>query len=122
MIFDNTTVNTDELDTDVNLSTEPLLNTVDKINMSLDDSFNITNLSYEDDENVGIEGVISVLNFSMHRPPPLLTRHPPPATGKDDDISKLKEILDDVLIKTDHFNMKQQHEKILFGPDNKIGI
>jgi hypothetical protein len=58
----------------------------------------------------------------MYRPPPLLTRHPPPATGKDDDISKLKEILDDVLIKTDHFNMKQQHEKILFGPDNKIGI
>jgi hypothetical protein len=45
MIFDNTTVNTDEIDTDVNLSTEPLLNSIDKINMSLDDSFNFTSLS-----------------------------------------------------------------------------
>jgi hypothetical protein len=45
MIFDNTTVNTDEIDIDVNLSTEPLLNSIDKINMSLDDSFNFTSLS-----------------------------------------------------------------------------
>ncbi|CAG2195105.1 unnamed protein product [Mytilus edulis] len=52
----------------------------------------------------------------------LLARHPPSATGKDDDIAKLKEILDDILVKTDHINMQKNHEKILFGPDNKIGI
>ena len=50
-----------------------------------------------------------------------MTRHQPPATGRDDDITKLKQILDDTLIKTDHISDISKHEKILFGPDNKIG-
>jgi hypothetical protein len=54
-------------------------------------------------------------------PPALLTRHPPPATGRDDDITKHKQILDDTLIKTDHISDISKHEKILFGPDYKIG-
>jgi hypothetical protein len=48
-------------------------------------------------------------------------RHPPPATGRDDDITKLMQILDDTLIKTDHISDISKHEKILFEPDNKIG-
>ena len=57
-----------------------------------------------------------------HILPPLLTRHPQPFAGRDDDITKLKEVLDDVLTKLGHHDLATtDKEKILFGPDHKIG-
>lgn len=76
--------------------------------MSLDDSFNFTSLNFEEDDESHTEGILNTLQFTMFQPPPLLARHPPPATGKDDDILKLKEILDDILVKTDHINMQKK--------------
>ncbi|CAC5372998.1 unnamed protein product [Mytilus coruscus] len=52
----------------------------------------------------------------------LLCRHPPPATGRDNDIYKLKEIMDDVIVKTGRINVPHEGvDRILFGQDNKIG-
>lgn len=62
-----------------------------------------------------------LFGFTLYQPPPLLCRHPPPATGKDDDVLKLQEILDDLLIKSGNTNRKEVKKKILFAPDNKIG-
>jgi hypothetical protein len=61
--------------------------------------------------------------FSKYIVPPLLTRHPPPACGRDDNIEILRGILDDVLLKLGHHELgsSNKHRKILFGPDNKIG-
>ncbi len=52
--------------------------------------------------------------------PPLLYRHPPPYSGKDDDPAKLREVADDVLTKMG-YHEGSSCSKILFGPDNKIG-
>ena len=60
------------------------------------------------------------LGFIRKDPPPMLTRHPPPATGRDDDIRKLAEILDDVAQKLGRSH-DQSKERILLGPDHKIG-
>lgn len=49
--------------------------------------------------------------------PPLLCRHPPQASGRDDDIVVLKKVLDDILIKTD---VDVKEDKIIFAPDYKI--
>ncbi|CAC5394942.1 unnamed protein product [Mytilus coruscus] len=66
--------------------------------------------------------VLKTFGFEKYNIPPLPCRHPPPATGIDDDILKLREILDDVLIKTRRINMSYEGKnRILFGPDNKIG-
>ena len=59
--------------------------------------------------------------FEKYICPQLLTRHPPPATGKDDDPDKLREILDDVLLKIGQEETNEESQKILFGPDHKIG-
>ena len=40
--------------------------------------------------------------------------------GRDDDILKLKEILDDILMKLGKYEVSNETDKILFGPDNKI--
>ncbi|MCW4344649.1 MAG: hypothetical protein N0E48_15030, partial [Candidatus Thiodiazotropha endolucinida] len=62
------------------------------------------------------------LGFVQFKPPPSITRHPPPSIGRDDDIVKLREILDDFLLKTDHLHPTDRiTNKILFGPDQKIG-
>ena len=54
--------------------------------------------------------------------PELLCRHPAPAIGRVDDICILKEVLDEVLIKTGRINVSSVGtNRILFGPDNKIG-
>ena len=66
----------------------------------------------------------SLFGFKKYHPPPLLSllcRHPPPAIGRDDDVHKLKEVLDDILIKLQHDNPLHKADRILFGPDNKIG-
>ena len=54
--------------------------------------------------------------FQRYSAPPILCRHPPPASGKDDDIMVLKIILDDIVTKSD---LSPGH-RILFGPDFKI--
>ena len=37
-----------------------------------------------------------VFVFTAFRPPPLMCLHPPRANGRDDDIHKLREVLDEV--------------------------
>ena len=62
------------------------------------------------------------LGFVQFKPPQSITRHPTPATGKDDDLMKLREILDDIMLKTDHLHPDDRiSNKILFAPDQKIG-
>ena len=51
----------------------------------------------------------------------LLTLHPPPAVGRDDDIEKLREILSDILIKLGIEEDRNLHDRILVGVDHKIG-
>ncbi|KAH3802122.1 hypothetical protein DPMN_155791 [Dreissena polymorpha] len=46
-----------------------------------------------------IQDLLQSFGFSKYTVPALLCRHPLPATGRDDDITKIKEILDDVLLK-----------------------
>ena len=54
--------------------------------------------------------------------PPLLYRHPPPAIGRDDDLYKIKEILDNTLTKMGYSaDPGRSINRILCGPDNKIG-
>ncbi|KAL3841569.1 hypothetical protein ACJMK2_019691 [Sinanodonta woodiana] len=48
---------------------------------------------------------------------PLLCRHPPPYSGRDDDIVTLKVVLDDVLEKAE---LSETNEKVMFVPDYKI--
>ena len=60
-------------------------------------------------------------SFSKFQVPPLLCRHPPPAEGRDDDIRKLREILDDVLTKSGHtIQTDNNRDKVLLAPDHKI--
>lgn len=66
--------------------------------------------------------LIEALNFKAYDAPSLLCRHPPPYTGRDDDESKLREILDYILIKSDQQQTyKDGQNRILFAPDHKIG-
>ena len=62
-----------------------------------------------------------LFGFTLYHPPPPLCRHPAPATGKDDGVMKLQGILDDLLVKSGNTNRKEEKNKILFAPDNKIG-
>ena len=62
----------------------------------------------------------SLFCLQKYAPPPLLCRRPPAATGRDDDILKLKEILDDILLKMGHYKIDKSTNRILCGPDNKI--
>ena len=55
-------------------------------------------------------------SFQQFQTPKLLCRHPPPAAGRDDDISVLRNVLDDMLLKME----PEKHERILFAPDYKI--
>ena len=65
--------------------------------------------------------ISSVSSFVKFEAPILLCRHPPPAIGKDDDKSKLREILDDLLIKSGHFIYPgNKKEKILTATDHKV--
>ena len=51
-----------------------------------------------------------------------MCRHPPPAIGRDDDVSKIREIVDDTLMKMGYFvDENKMINRILCGPDNKIG-
>ena len=51
-----------------------------------------------------------------------MCRHPPPAIGRVDDVSKIREIVDDTLMKMGCFvDENKMINRILCGPDNKIG-
>lgn len=75
----------------------------------------------QQDDYRKLDEVAYEFGFKIFKPPPSITKHPPPAVGKDDDIHKLKEILDEILIRTDSVDAAKDAQKILFGPDQKIG-
>ena len=60
---------------------------------------NLSLLNESDSEPVDPVNLLKSFGFSKFIVPPLLCRHPPPAVGRDDDVSKIKDILDDILIK-----------------------
>ena len=71
---------------------------------------------------LSIQALLKSFGFTKNKVPPLLTRHPPPAMGRDDDPSKIREILDDVLVKMGYeADTNRGVNRILCGPDNKIG-
>ncbi|XP_060576230.1 uncharacterized protein LOC132733585 [Ruditapes philippinarum] len=75
-----------------------------------------------EDTPLTIQERLKSFGFEKFKVPPLLCRHPPPATGRDDDIEKIREILDDVLVKTGYdADQSKCANRILCGPDNKIG-
>lgn len=80
------------------------------------------NLSLVVDEETTERDVVESFGFEKFNVPPLLCRHPPPATGRDDDISKIREILDDMLLKMGYLtNIENTVNRILCGPDHKVG-
>ena len=60
----------------------------------------------------------NLMGFTCTTSPPILTRHPPPALGRDDDLQKLKEILDDIYVRSGQD--KNSKHRIMLAPDNKI--
>ena len=85
---------------------------------------NMSILEEDSDEEsaVSIQALLKSFGFTKNKVPPLLTRHPPPAIGRDDDPSKIREILDDVLLKMGYeADPNKGVNRILCGPDNKIG-
>lgn len=93
----------------------------------LEASFEQISFCDTDDEEKN-ENIPNKFGFHKFSPPSLLTRHPPPAIGRDDNVNKLKEILSDILIKSaicknpsQCKNMHAATEKVLCGPDQKIG-
>ena len=96
----------------------------------LESSFQNMSLYFESSNTMHTEieiladkpNILNMFGLYKYKVPPLLFRHSPPATGRDDDLFKLKEIMDDVMVKTGRANMSPEgSERILFGPDNKIG-
>ena len=98
------------------------------------DTFERINESYEREESTNVipedlsdedtirKRILEDLRFLQFKPPALLTRHPPPATGRDDDLVNIRKVLDEILVKSEHSDENSiQFNKILFGPDNKIG-
>ena len=87
----------------------------------LENSF--LNLSIvEEQEQPSGKVIIESFGFTKFTVPPLLTRHPPPAVGRDDDTSKIREILDDVLLKLGYLTgTENRSNRILCGPDHKVG-
>ena len=51
------------------------------------------NLSIVEEQEASGKEIVEPFGFTKFIVPPLLTRHPPPAVGRDDDISKIREIL-----------------------------
>lgn len=88
----------------------------------INDSFSISDVEYNDNDYHEENDSVSEMELSMgqmtiddpqditsstnffsikkFKVPPLLTRHPPPAIGRDDDLNKLQHILDEVLVKS----------------------
>ena len=106
----------------------------DQVSMPIEDVSDIvTNINDKDEDiqsiSQSMEGVASFSELTVPMPikfgfeknvcPPLLTRHPPPYSGRDDDLFRLKDIIDDLLVKLGNYD--GIGNKILCGPDNKIG-
>ena len=53
---------------------------------------NLSILNASESESVDLVSLLTSFGFSKFVVPPLLCRHPPPAVGRDDDISKIKDI------------------------------
>lgn len=52
--------------------------------------------------------------FNIFKPPPSISKHPPPAVGRDDDITKLRQIPDEILLKSDTLlNVDEAHKKLM---------
>ena len=68
-----------------------------------------------ENKNMETSDTESIFGFTIFKSPPLLCRHPSPAVGRDDAIYKLKEVLDDVLVRTGN-----TMDKILIAADHKI--
>lgn len=80
------------------------------------------NLSIVQEEEVMGKDIVESFGFFKFIVPPLICQHPPPATGRDDDISKIREILDDILLKMGYLtNVNMTANRPLYGPDHKIG-
>lgn len=86
---------------------------------NMDKSFH--NLSLQEAPEESVPSLLASFGFEKFVVPPLLSRHPPPATGRDDDIMKIREIMDDVLTKMGYCNddEKKMSSRIFCGPDNK---
>ena len=82
-------------------------------NYSLDEQRG--NIDHDNSSAIPLE----TLGYSQSKPPKQLVRHPPPATGRDDDIDKLEEIVDSIFEKSGHDGNKGH--RMLCAPDNKIG-
>ena len=87
------------------------------------DEMYILDSDYEIQSAQNAQKILSSFGFNKHIVPQLLCRHPPPAIGRDDDVSKIAEILDDILKKMGYFADKDKMiNRILCGPDQKIGV
>lgn len=65
--------------------------------------------------------VLGSFGFQKFELPPLLCKHPPPASGKDDDLNNVKEIMDEAMLKLGYQSgVKKQTERILCGADKKM--
>lgn len=102
---------------------EDLINVLQKlddqdmaVSQDLPAQFSVSELEVEYCEANEHEGCFG---FKVFKPPSLLCRHPPPAVGRDDDIHKLKEVLDEVIIRTG--NIKDNtSSRIMIAADHKI--
>lgn len=66
--------------------------------------------------------LLASFGFRKFEVPPLLCKHPPPASGKDDDLNNIKEIMDEAMLKLGYQSgVKKQTERILCRADQKIG-
>ncbi|XP_070203435.1 uncharacterized protein [Littorina saxatilis] len=97
-------------------------------NLSVQDSHPLTTeVNSQASSGNGDESDHNSMGFRVYCPPPLISRHPPPYTGRDDDLMKLREILTDILVKTGFF-FAGKHKKfpgrdesrIILAPDHKI--
>ena len=83
-----------------------------------------TNIMSMPVDNVQVDSPDEVSDIELsfmdkHVAPPLLCRHPPPESGRDDDFYKLKDILDKFLIDTGHIETSQCYDRIILAPDYK---
>ena len=102
-----------ELDDSIELSFEK------EVSNLADSMLNMSVIEEDEEQSVN---VVASFGFSKFEVPPLLTRHPPPAVGRDDDEAKIKEILDSTLLKLGYLTSQERRaDRILCGPDNKIG-
>ncbi|XP_045182551.2 uncharacterized protein LOC123541205 [Mercenaria mercenaria] len=76
----------------------------------------------ENDSEIAVQKLLGDFGFFKFIVPKLLCRHPPPEIGRDDDIAKIREVLDDIYTKLGYgVDKEKRANRILCGPDQKIG-